>query len=368
MKCYGFRNNSNLWFQNYLSEREQYVSINGVDSDRVKIVCGVPQGSVLGPLLFLIFINDLPQATNFLTLLFADDTTFQMSDIDTESLFINVNSELEKASEWFKANKLTLNVKKTKFMLFKDDKNLQNNVNTLQIKIGNQTVEQVGTGCKEKYFKFVGHVLDDSLSWVGHVEHLCKKLASSNYAINSTKNFLPKKVRLTLYHSLFDSHLNYGNLLWGCANKKSLDKIENLQKKCLRNVSLKSYKAHTEPIFKDLNILKLRDKLTYCRSIFMHQYKNKKLPTSFSDTYKDITNTDELQTRHNDYNFVINPAIRRNLETFPLRQILYNWNALDLELKATADADEFKLLLKNKLASQYSYETDCPRNCFSCRE
>ena len=207
-----------------------------------------------------------------------------------------------------------------------------------------------------------------SLSWVGHVEHLCKKLASSNYAINSTKHFLPKKVRLTLYHSLFDSHLNYGNLLWGCANKKSLDKIENLQKKCLRNVSLKSYKAHTEPIFKDLNILKLRDKLTYCRSIFMHQYKNKKLPTSFSDTYTDITNTDELQTRHNDYNFFINPAIKRNLETFPLRQILYNWNALDLELKATADADEFKVLLSNKLASQYSYETDCLFNCFSCRE
>ena len=100
----------------------------------------------------------------------------------------------------------------------------------------------------------------------------------------------------------------------------------------------------------------------------MHQYKNKKLPTSFSDIYTDITITDELQTRHNDYNFVINPAIKRNLETFPLRQILYNWNALDLELKATADADECKVLLRNKLASQYSYETDCPRNCFSCRE
>ena len=148
-------------------------------------------------------------------------------------------------------------------MLFKDDKNLHNNVNNLQIKIGNQTVEQVGTGCKEKYFKFVGHVLDDSLSWVGHVEHLCKKFASSHYAINSTKHF---------------------------------------------------------------------------------------------------------QTRHNDYNFFINPAVRRNLETFPFRQILHNWNALDLEIKATADADEFKLLVRNKLSSHYSYETDCPGNCFSCRE
>ena len=290
-----------------------------------------------------------------------------MSDTDTETLFDKANVELEKASKWFQANKLTLNVKKTKYMLFQDKK-LNSNVNTLQIKIGEQIVEQVGSNCKEKYFKFVGHVLDDSLSWVGHIEHICKKLASSNYAINSTKNFLSKRVRLTLYHSLFDSHLNYGNLLWSCSNKKSLDKIENLQKKCLRNVSLKSYKAHTEPIFKDLNILKLRDKFTYCRSVFMHQYRHNKLPISFSDIFTEIINCDNLQSRHNDYNFVINPAVKKHLELFPLRQILFNWNSLSIDLKATADADDFKTLLKNNICSQYSYETDCNVNCYSCRE
>ena len=367
LESYGFRNTASLWFKNYLSDRKQYVSINGVDSEEVEIICGVPQGSVLGPLLFLLFINDLPNATTFLSLLFADDTTFQMSDNDTQSLFDKANVELEKASRWFQANKLTLNVKKTKYMLFQDKK-LNSNANTLQIKIGEQIVEQVGSNCKEKYFKFVGHVLDDSLSWVGHIEHICKKLASSNYAINSTKHFLSKKVRLTLYHSLFDSHLNYGNLLWSCSNKKSLDKIENLQKKCLRNVALKGYKAHSEPIFKDLNILKLRDKFTYCRSVFMHQYRNKKLPISFSDIFTDIINCDNLQSRHNDYNYVINPAIKKHLELFPLRQILFNWNSLSVDLKSTADADEFKILMKDNLCSHYSYETDCNVNCYSCRE
>ena len=367
LDSYGFRNTANLWFKNYLSEREQFVSINGVESEKMEMVCGVPQGSVLGPLLFLIFINDLPNATNFLTLLFADDTTFQISDIDSEFLFDKANIELEKASNWFNANKLTLNVKKTKYMLFLD-KNQTNSVNPFQIKIGDKIVEQVGTNCKEKYFKFVGHVLDDTLSWVGHVEHISKKLASSNYAINATKHFLPKKVRLTLYHSLFDSHLNYGNLLWSCSNKKSLDKIENLQKKCLRNIALKNYKAHTEPIFKDLNILKLRDKFTYCRSIFMHQYRNKKLPISFSDIFTDITNSDNLQSRHNDYNYVVNPAVKKYLELFPLKQILFNWNSLSIDLKATADSEEFKMLMKNSLCSQYNHESDCPINCYSCRE
>ena len=112
MDHYGVRGTSNTWFTNYLSNREQFVSLEGVRSDKNKIVCGVPQGSVLGPLLFLLFINDLPNATDFLTLLFADDTTFQYSGNNIATLFEKCNSELKKAATWFKANKLTLNVKK----------------------------------------------------------------------------------------------------------------------------------------------------------------------------------------------------------------------------------------------------------------
>ena len=85
------------------------------------------------------------------------------------------------------------------------------------LKFGDTIIEQIGTDCKEKYFKFVGHVLDDKLSWEGHIEHISKKLASANFAINSSKNFVPIKIRKNLYYSLFDSHLNFGNLLWGSA-------------------------------------------------------------------------------------------------------------------------------------------------------
>ena len=90
------------------------------------------------------------------------------------------------------------------------------------------------------YFKFVGHVLDDRFTWVGHVEHICKKLACANFAINSTKICLPLKIRKTLYYSMFDSHLNFGNLLWGCANKTLLNKVENLQKRSVRNILFSS--------------------------------------------------------------------------------------------------------------------------------
>ena len=118
---------------------------------------------------------------------------------------------------------------------------------------------------------------------------------------------------MSIYYSLFDSHLNYGNLLWGCAKTKYLNKIENLQKRCIRNVALKKFKAHTEPIFKEFQILNLRDKLIYNRSTFMHQYRHEQLPTSFSGLFTDITNTDELQIRHNDYNYINKAAVKSNL-------------------------------------------------------
>ena len=365
MEHYGFRGTSNVWFQNYLSEREQFVTVNGAQSDMQEIICGVPQGSVLGPLLFLIFINDLPNATEFLTLLFADDTTFQLSGVDLDLLYEKSNIELDKASQWFKANKLTLNVKKTKYMIF-TEKNAKLDLTGLNIKIADKTVDRIGSDCKEKYFKFVGHVLDDKLTWVGHIEHICKKLASANYALNTSKNFLPLNIRKMIYHSLFASHLNFGNLLWGCASKKLLEKVENLQKRCIRNVGLKSFRAHTEPIFKNLEILNLSDQIAFSKSVFMHQYRNNKLPVSFSDIFTDITNTDERQSRHNDYNYVKKPAIKSYLESFPYKQFVSNWNFLSIDLKSTADAIEFQQLLKENYLSNYNKNIQCDGPCFSC--
>ena len=145
-----------------------------------------------------------------------------------------------------------------------------------------------------------------------------------------------------------------------------MNKIENLQKRCIRNVGLKNFRAHTEPIFKEMEILKFKDKLAYNRSVFMHQYKNNKLPESFSDIFTDVTNTDDLQTRHNDYNFVNKPAIKSYLEKFPYKQILSNWNSLSIDLKSTADEDAFKQMLKEMYLSNYECDSQCLGPCYSC--
>ena len=114
-------------------------------------------------------------------------------------------------------------------MLF-SDKNLQTNIN---LKIGGKTVEQVGQNCKEKYFKFVGHVIDDKLSWEGHVEHVSKKLASANYAINSSKHFLPLRIRLSIYYIFLNPILSMEIFSGVVQNQNHLRKYKTFRKDVL---------------------------------------------------------------------------------------------------------------------------------------
>ena len=154
MSHYGFRGTINTWFRNYLTGRTQFVSINGVNSTSREMLCGVPQGSVLGPLLFLIFINDMPMACDFFTLLFADDTTLQLSGSNVVELFEKANNELAKAATWFSANKLTLNVKKTKFILFRSKKSSVD-FSQLKLTLGIENIDRIGAGCKESTLSLI---------------------------------------------------------------------------------------------------------------------------------------------------------------------------------------------------------------------
>ena len=124
--------------------------------------------------------------------------------------------------------------------------------------------------------------------------------------------------------------------------------------------------AHTEPIFKELQILKFADKLSFCRLVFMHQYRHNKLPISFSNTFTDIVCSDTLQTRHNDYNYLNAPAVKKYLENFPYKKIISTWNSLKIDLKATAEPDEFYYQLRDTFIDGYSCDTHCVGPCYSC--
>ena len=241
---FGFRGEAFYWFKSYLSNRTQYVSINGIDSNIQTINCGVPQGSVLGPILFLLYINDMPRSTNLFTSLFADDTGLFLSSPDLNNLISKANKELEKVATWFNSNKLTLNISKTKYLIFKSKKMVISNLSS-NLKIGKENIERIGEGCREKTFKFVGLHLDENLSWQSHINHICKKVSSANFALNSVKNILPLKIRKLVYNSLIRSHVEYGILAYGGSKGKYVKQLCNLLKKSIRIVSNKEYLAHT---------------------------------------------------------------------------------------------------------------------------
>ena len=170
LSFYGIRGVAFRWIQNYLSDRKQYVCLNNVSSSYKPITCGVPQGSILGPLLFILYINDIVQCSEVLYfILFADDTNIMYADNSINNLTLTVNRELNKLACWFKANKLSLNLKKTVFMMF-GSKKLSATQNCINVVIDGCTIEQMHST------KFLGVYIDGKLNWKVHITEVSKTI------------------------------------------------------------------------------------------------------------------------------------------------------------------------------------------------
>jgi hypothetical protein len=266
---YGIRGITNLWFQNYLSERKQYLNFNGVVSDTLRITCGVPQGSILGPILFLLYINDIQNSTVLKLLSFADDTTIYASSPNINDLVEHTNSEMLKVYKWLCSNKLSLNISKTNYSLFGTRVNkCQIAVNAITLK--STVIARSGQLNISKPLKFLGLRLDENLTWRSHISYLTTKLAGAIFIINKVKHVLPYDALKTLYYSLFYSHLIYGTLAWG--HSEMANKIFIIQKKILRIINNKPFGSHTNILFKQGQILKFSDLHHLQTCLFVHDY------------------------------------------------------------------------------------------------
>ena len=222
LSYYGIRGLPLKWIASYLSEREQLTVVNGSKSQSRIVGCGVPQGSILGPLLFLLYINDLPYCTQSLNyLLFADDTSIFMSSNDIYSLFNSVNIQLKLVKLWMKANKLILNIDKTKCMLFTTSKKKHDN---LALFYDNRKLELVQST------KFLGIFVDSKLSWNVHVNYVCNKM-SKNIGVLSKLQFLPKNILKMLYDTLILPYLSYCSTVWGYTTRSNLKQNSHSPKK-----------------------------------------------------------------------------------------------------------------------------------------
>ena len=356
---YGFRGIVNCWFHSYLSERKQFTVVDGIPSCCRTISCGVPQGSILGPILFLILINDLASSSKLLfTLLFADDTTLQISSSNVHELYETANRELITVSEWFKANKLTLNISKTKYILFRKS-NMKVDFSKFILNIDNCPVDRIGSGCKETSFKFVGIKIDEFLQFKDHIMSVKKKLTSATFALSKVKNILPEYTKLTIYNSLFKSHLEYCITAWGKSSTSLITELKTLQKKALRYVANAKACAHVNPIYLKYNTLDVKDMIDYSLGNFMYKYTYNLAPHSFKNVFQ------KLQNHDRNLNYKTTALKFNSLKSFPSYTLPNFWNSLNLEIKRSPSLGIFKKRLLQYFHSFYNVRCS-KQNCYSC--
>ena len=222
------------WIKSYFSCRQQFVQFNEACSTKQSIKCRVPQGSILGPLFFILYINDLPNASKLTQpLLFADDTSIFYSHSDPNRLQSVLNEELCNFDVWLKCNKLSVNLKKTNYIFFKSRQKELNYHFTLFF--GKQPVVQANMT------KFLGVYVDEHLTWKHHISFICKQISKSVGTISRSRFYLSSKTKLTLYYALMYPYITYCNSTWSSTYVSNLNRIFCMQKRVVRVIINSDY-------------------------------------------------------------------------------------------------------------------------------
>ena len=230
---YGVRGIINSWFSSYLSKRSQSTHIGSTVSDKEEIVCGVPQGSVLGPLLFLSYVNDIYRCSQIFDFyLFADDTNLLYSNKDLKDLETVVNEELIKVGDWLDANKLSLNTSKSNFVIFHPYQHKPNC--TIQLEIYNNDLKESVPLEQKTFVKYLGILIDNNLSWKYHIDYISSKVSKGIGMSARLRHLVPFATLLNIYRCLIEPYISYGLIAWGQAANIHLNKILILQKRALR--------------------------------------------------------------------------------------------------------------------------------------
>ena len=324
---YGIRGVSNDWFKSYLSNRNQYVSINGYESGLAAINCGVPQGSVLGLLLFLLYVNDLNQAIKFCKVHHCvDDNNLLYLSNSIKKLSKLVNADLKHLLNWLNANKISLHVKKTEMIIFKSkQKKLE----------GDSKIKLCG---KRLYptesVKYLGVKIDANLTLQHHVNDLSIKLNRANALLFKMRKYVSLKILRSIYFAIFDSCLSYCCLVWA-QNFSTIQRILILQKKAVRIINFQPRNFYTSPLFKKNSILKFQDKMCLENILFVSKSLNNLSPSIFNKWFSFSSDQHNYETSSSTQSNLMKLFYKTNKYEKYLITIsaIESWNKIQKQLK-----------------------------------
>lgn len=333
----GIRGTMYDWFVSYLKGRRQFVSIGDDISSIQPNHLGVPQGSVLGPLLFSIFINDLPDSCKLLkTILFADDATFLCSGKNIDEATCIMNSELEKIYSWLNLNKLSLNYKKTHYMIF-GPKILTNTINT-SIFINNISIARVSM------VSFLGFKLADNLSWLEHIKFISCKVSKITGILFKIRKKIPFNIMKKIYYSLIYPYLSYGVIIWGNSPQSHMSNLIKSYNNFIRCLFLLNKYDHISQYYRYGNLMTINLIYKLFSLKFMFKVYNKTIPSHFLQ-YFILSKQNSFSLRHNE----------TYKEFFPRLHIFKSsifstgvslWNNLPLNLKCLNNLKLFNKKIK----------------------